>query len=51
MNLVSPASAIMLGVLGIAHIEYATWLKFTAKLLGIIFVVVCFVLTIATLFS
>lgn len=51
MNLVSPASAIMLGVLGIAHIEYATWLKFTAKLLGIIFVVVCCILTIATLFS
>ena len=51
MNLVSPASAIMLGVLGIAHIEYATWLKFTAKLLGIIFVVVCLVLAVATLFS
>ncbi|EHD3898268.1 YfcC family protein, partial [Enterococcus faecalis] len=50
MNLVNPASAIMLGVLGIAHIEFITWVKFTAKLLGIIFIVVCLVLITAMVF-
>jgi len=51
MNLVSPTSAIMLGVLGIAHIDYAVWLKFTAKLLVIMFIVVVAVLSLATLFA
>lgn len=51
MNLVNPASAIMLGVLGIAHIEFITWVKFTAKLLGIIFIVVCLVLITAMVFN
>ena len=51
MNLVSPTSAIMLGVLGIAHIDYAVWLKFTAKLLAILFVVTILVLSAATILS
>lgn len=51
MNLISPASAIMLGVLSIARIEYTTWLKFTAKLLVIIFIVVNVVLTVAIITS
>lgn len=51
MNLVSPTSAIMLGVLGIAHIDYAVWLKFTTKLLAILFVVTILVLSAATILS
>ena len=51
MNLVSPTSAIMLGVLGIAHIDYAVWLKFTAKLLVMLFLVSIAVLSLATILS
>lgn len=51
MNLISPSSAILLGVLGMAHVDYGVWLKFTAKLLVIIVLVVITVLTIATMFA
>lgn len=51
MNLVSPTSAIMLGVLGIAHIDYVVWLKFTAKLLAMLFIASIAVLSLATILS
>jgi uncharacterized ion transporter superfamily protein YfcC len=51
MNLVSPISAIILDVLGIAHIDYVVWLKFTAKLLVMLFVASIAVSSLATILS
>lgn len=51
MNLISPSNAILLGALGLAHVDYTTWLKFNRNLVVIIFVVVCAVLSLATILS
>ncbi|MCI3029187.1 YfcC family protein [Desemzia sp. C1] len=47
INLVTPTSGVVMGALAIAGIELTTWWKFTAKLIGIIFIVSCIILGIA----
>lgn len=47
VNLVTPTSAVVMGGLQIAKIEWPTWCKFVGKLLGIIFVMNVVILSIA----
>lgn len=47
INLVTPTSGVVMGALAIAGIELTTWWKFTAKLIGIIFIVSCIILGLA----
>ncbi|WHZ31190.1 YfcC family protein [Desemzia incerta] len=47
INLVTPTSGVVMGALAIAGIDLTTWWKFTAKLIGIIFIVSCVILGLA----
>ncbi|MER2110155.1 MAG: YfcC family protein, partial [Desemzia incerta] len=47
VNLVTPTSGVVMGALAIAGINLTTWWKFTAKLIGVIFIVSCIILGIA----
>lgn len=47
VNLVTPTSGVVMGALAIAGIKLTTWWKFTAKLIGMIFIVSCIILGIA----
>ncbi len=47
VNLITPTSGAIMGGLAIAHIEYTTWLKFAAKVIGVIAVVNIIILTAA----
>lgn len=48
INLITPTSGVVMGALAIAGIELTTWWKFTAKLIGIIFIVSCIILGFAS---
>lgn len=50
VNIITPTSGIVMGALAIAHVNITTWLKFTAKLMGILLVVTIAFLVICTLF-
>lgn len=47
INLITPTSGVVMGALAIAGIELTTWWKFTAKLIGIIFILSCIILGVA----
>lgn len=47
VNLVTPTSAVVMGGLQIAKIEWPTWVKFVGKLLGILFVMNVVILSVA----
>lgn len=49
VNVITPTSGIVMGALAIAHVDIVTWLKFTAKLMGILLVVTIGFLVICTL--
>jgi len=49
VNLITPTSGVVMGALAIAGIELTTWWKFTAKLIGIIFVVTCILMALGVL--
>ncbi len=44
VNLVTPTSGVVMGGIAIAKVEYSTWLKFTGKLLAMIFVATVLIL-------
>lgn len=48
VNLFSPTSALIMAVLGMTNIPLGTWFKFVGKFVGIVFVIVCIFLGIAT---
>ena len=50
VNLITPTSGVVMGALAIAGVELTTWWKFTAKLIGIIFVVSCLLMALGVLF-
>jgi uncharacterized ion transporter superfamily protein YfcC len=45
----NPSNGITMGGLEISKVDYGTWLKFVTKLMGIIFVWIMIVLTVASL--
>ncbi|VWL85048.1 YfcC family protein [Oceanivirga miroungae] len=47
INLITPTSAVVMGGLATARVEYSTYIKWVAKLLGIIFILNVVILTIA----
>ena len=47
VNLITPTSAVVMGGLQIAKIEWVTWVKFVAKLLVILLVVNLITLSVA----
>lgn len=47
VNLITPTSGVVMGGLAIAKIEWPTWVKFVAKLLGILIVVNIIILSVA----
>lgn len=49
VNLITPTSGVVMGALAIAGIELTTWWKFTAKLIGIIFVVTSILMALGVL--
>lgn len=49
VNLFTPTCGFIMGGLALARVPYETWLKFAAKLLGILVVVVGVILTVAML--
>ncbi|MGR3741890.1 YfcC family protein [Companilactobacillus sp. DQM5] len=49
VNIITPTSGIVMGALAIGHVDIVTWLKFTAKLMAILFVVTIAYLVICTL--
>ncbi|WP_392486071.1 YfcC family protein [Haloimpatiens sp. FM7315] len=50
VNLITPTSGVVMGALALGKIPFEKWIKFTAKLLGIIFVVTILFIFIGTLF-
>ncbi|MGL4402699.1 MAG: YfcC family protein [Fusobacteriaceae bacterium] len=50
MNLITPASAVVMGGLAIVRVNYVTWLKFSAKFLAVIFVTTCIGLIVGVMF-
>lgn len=49
VNLITPTSGVVMGALAIGKVPYDKWLKFTGKLLGILFVATIIFLFIGTL--
>lgn len=49
VNLITPTSGVVMGALAIGKVPYDKWLKFTGKLLGILFAATIIFLFIATL--
>lgn len=49
VNIITPTSGIVMGALAIAHVDIITWLKYTAKLMGILLLVTMAYLVICTL--
>jgi uncharacterized ion transporter superfamily protein YfcC len=49
VNLITPTSGVVMGALAIAGVELTTWWKFTAKLIGIIFVVTSILMALGVL--
>ncbi|GKQ42784.1 arginine:ornithine antiporter [Companilactobacillus sp. RD055328] len=49
VNIITPTSGIVMGALAIAHVDIITWLKYTAKLMGILALVTMVYLVICTL--
>lgn len=49
VNMISPTTGAIMGGLAIAHVEYSTWVKFAAKVIGTIIVVNVVILTAAML--
>lgn len=47
LNLFTPTSGVVMGGLAIARIEYSTWLKFAAKVIGTLLIVNVIILTVA----
>lgn len=47
INLFTPTSGVVMGGLSIAKVEYSTWLKWASKLIVILAIVSCIILTIA----
>ena len=47
INLFTPTSGVVMGGLSIAKVEYSTWLKWASKLIIILAIVSCIILTIA----
>ncbi len=41
MNLITPASAVVMGGLALVRVDYITWIKFSTKFLGVIFLTTC----------
>ncbi|MGL4969893.1 MAG: YfcC family protein, partial [Fusobacteriaceae bacterium] len=50
MNLITPASAVVMGGLAIVRVNYVTWVKFSAKFLAVIFITTCIGLIVGVLF-
>lgn len=50
INLITPTSGVVMGGLATAKVQYTTWIKFVAKLIGIIIVVDVIILTLAMMF-
>lgn len=50
VNLITPTSGVVMGGLGIAKLEWTTWVKFVLKLLGILLVVNLLILCMAMAF-
>ncbi|MGO1918964.1 MAG: YfcC family protein [Alkalibacterium gilvum] len=50
VNLVTPTFGVVMGALAIAEVELVTWWKYTAKLIGILFIATCILLAIGVLF-
>ncbi|MGL6130951.1 MAG: YfcC family protein [Fusobacteriaceae bacterium] len=50
MNLVTPASAVVMGGLAIVRVNYVTWIKFASKFMAVIFVTTCIGLIVGVLF-
>lgn len=51
VNLITPTSAVLMGSLAIAKIEYSTWLKYMWKYVCAVFLFTCILLTLMTLLS
>lgn len=49
INLITPTSGVVMGGLAAARVEYGTYVKWVAKLLGVIFILNILILTIAML--
>ena len=49
VGLFTPTSAVLMGGLTITKVGYGTWLKFTGKLLGLIFLAIIAILTISSM--
>lgn len=47
INLITPTSAVVMGSLAIAKIPYNKWLKFTLRLIGLLFLITLLILIIA----
>lgn len=50
MNLITPASAVVMGGLALVRVNYITWIKFSFKFLVIIFLTTCAGLIVGVLF-
>ncbi len=51
VNLITPTSAVLMGALAIAKVNYGTWLKFVGKLIAILIAINVVVLVLATMVS
>lgn len=49
VNLITPTSGVVMGGLAIAKVEYGTWIKFSSKIIGCIFVSSAIILSISML--
>lgn len=49
VNLITPTSGVVMGALAIGHVDIATWLKYIAKLMAILFVIICVFLFICAI--
>ncbi|MDE1548252.1 YfcC family protein [Jeotgalibaca caeni] len=51
VNLITPTSGVVMGALALGNIPLTKWWKFTGKLVAVIFIVTCIVLSIGVLVS
>lgn len=49
VNLITPTSGIVMGALAIGHVDIVTWLKYIAKLMAILFIIVSVFLVICAI--
>lgn len=51
VNLVTPTSAVLMGVMALSHVPYERWLKFSWKLIAVFFLLILALLTFGALFG